>query len=151
MTYIHSLALNVTIIDRLTGENSSKQVDLTLYDSELQAFANQTFFETKLTNNITVICLYFLIIRFFCAPIFNCNFFYQIELKFRNGKPYSNKTFIFDLTQHISYNESISKFSRLKSDIHGKVNLSFLVGLNIAWINLKVFKVYFSKIFFKSF
>ena len=45
MSHTYSFALNVTIIDKITSENSIKQTDLVLYDSELQAFANQTFFE----------------------------------------------------------------------------------------------------------
>ena len=58
MSHTYSFALNVTIIDKVTSENSTKQTDLVLYDSELQAFANQTFFEINLTNNITVILLF---------------------------------------------------------------------------------------------
>ena len=58
MSHTYSFALNITIIDKITGENSTKQTDLVLYDSELQAFSNQTFFEINLTNNITVILLF---------------------------------------------------------------------------------------------
>jgi hypothetical protein len=58
MSHKYSYVLNITIIDKITGENSTKQIDLVLYDSELQAFSNQTFFEINLTNNVTVIRLF---------------------------------------------------------------------------------------------
>ena len=58
VTQMNSFALNIIIVDKPTGENSTKQVDLILYDSELQAFSNQTFFEIKMTNNVTVTYLF---------------------------------------------------------------------------------------------
>ena len=58
MSHKYSYVLNITIIDKITGENSTKQIDLVLYDSELQAFSNQTFFEINLTNNVTVTRLF---------------------------------------------------------------------------------------------
>ena len=139
VSYGFSYALNITVIDRLTGENSTKQVDLIIYDTELEAVFSQTFFETNLMNNLTVIIALIFKFEWFQKISFKISSHFQkIKLYSRSRKPYSNTAFIIETTQFISYNESISKFSKLKSYLDGKVHLSILVGANIAWINLKV-------------